>query len=673
MMNKEMTVIERNTEQLLSTLKDLTEDISAKLAENEKLKREKAALKNADLHILYMGLLAGSGTSMLEYFKDTDIRQFSIWGSSEIANALALSARTENFKVYKRLGTESSKGRHFGFFVSTIEKYTDIVNYDRRIPIVIVEPAPAKEIATHLRKISSRVFYFLDMLQYAFDKGALINPLKNYLAENNLDVTVLLFGNAKADNVKNKSKYEADLMKKLGEFKNNRKDIHRVLMPQLIENSRLPYANEAYVRALASGYRFTTVNGVIALMDEQSEYRNSINGFRLTTDNPSNARNSVFFVGNSVCLGLCVEDKYTIQSALQRILNKHSECPSVGREYIVYNRSNSFADDKTATVATVKQLPVKNGDIIVLVFYFNKLTFQEIREKGNFLCIDSQPYFDRPHDMGEVFMDSRFHMSRIGYQKYAEIIFDALKNGGAFNRDSSCVNATSVSEQKEVYKEEEDPPELKKYISFLRSNAVAEDKCVGAIVMNCNPFTLGHLYLAEYAASKVDRLYIFVVEEDKSFFAFADRFEMVKNGVSHLPNVTVLPSGQFIISRITFEAYFSKDELQDAVIDPSRDIELFGQKIAPALSITVRFVGEEPLDKVTNQYNSAMKLMLPKYGVEVSTIPRKEFGGAPISASRVRKLLAAKDLEGISDLVPQTTLTMLKKKYMPVPTMENSR
>ncbi len=179
--------------------------------------------------------------------------------------------------------------------------------------------------------------------------------------------------------------------------------------------------------------------------------------------------------------------------------------------------------------------------------------------------------------------------------------------------------------------------------------------------MNCNPFTLGHQYLVEYAASKVTKLYIFVVEEDKSEFPFADRIELVKQGVSHLPNVEVLPSGKFIISQTTFSGYFSKAKLQDVQVDSSEDVEIFGREIAPTLGITVRFAGEEPTDNVTRQYNETMKEILPRYGVEFCEIPRKEINGEPISASKVRAALKVGDFDKIKTLVPDTTFKYLCK------------
>lgn len=181
--------------------------------------------------------------------------------------------------------------------------------------------------------------------------------------------------------------------------------------------------------------------------------------------------------------------------------------------------------------------------------------------------------------------------------------------------------------------------------------------------MNCNPFTLGHRYLIEYALNKVEKLYVFVVEEDKSIFSFSDRIELVKKGTADLENVVVIPSGKFIISSLTFSGYFNKAKLQDSTIDPSIDVELFGKEIAPQLGITVRFAGEEPLDNVTRQYNETMARILPQYGIEFDVIPRKETNDGIISASRVRKLLEKKNFEAIKQLVPITTLKYLKEKY----------
>jgi [citrate (pro-3S)-lyase] ligase len=181
--------------------------------------------------------------------------------------------------------------------------------------------------------------------------------------------------------------------------------------------------------------------------------------------------------------------------------------------------------------------------------------------------------------------------------------------------------------------------------------------------MNCNPFTLGHRYLIETAASECVHLYIFVVEEDKSEFKFADRIELVRKGTADLQNITILPSGKYIISQLTFTDYFGKSELQDKIIDTSFDVKLFAEKIAPVLGITTRFAGEEPLDNITRQYNASMERILPQYGLEFKVIPRKELDSHPISASRVRQLLKEENFNEIARLVPLTTLEYLVENF----------
>jgi [citrate (pro-3S)-lyase] ligase len=198
---------------------------------------------------------------------------------------------------------------------------------------------------------------------------------------------------------------------------------------------------------------------------------------------------------------------------------------------------------------------------------------------------------------------------------------------------------------------------LSQYLDSIRLKAPQ----IGAIVMNCNPFTLGHRHLVEYAANKCLKLFVFVVEENSSEFPFSDRFELVKQGVSDLTNAEVLSSGKFIISRLTFPAYSDKANLQDEVIDMTLDVELFAKHIAPTLGITVRFAGEEPLDNVTRQYNQAMKQLLPNYGIQFEAIQRLEDSSGAISASRVRELLKIQDFDNIAKLVPPTTLEYLKR------------
>lgn len=180
-----------------------------------------------------------------------------------------------------------------------------------------------------------------------------------------------------------------------------------------------------------------------------------------------------------------------------------------------------------------------------------------------------------------------------------------------------------------------------------------------AIIMNCNPFTLGHKYIIETAAKENKNVIVFVVEEDKSSFPFKTRIELIRRGVSDLSNVVVIPGGDYIISSATFPNYFLRKD-DDVLKEYTKvDGNIFGKYFGSQLNVVRRYVGTEPYCKVTNTYNETLKEVLPKYGIEVKEIVRKETGDAAISASRVRQLLREDRLEEIKALVPQTTYDFL--------------
>lgn len=175
-----------------------------------------------------------------------------------------------------------------------------------------------------------------------------------------------------------------------------------------------------------------------------------------------------------------------------------------------------------------------------------------------------------------------------------------------------------------------------------------------AIVMNANPFTLGHLHLVERAAAENDTVHLFVLSEEAGPIPFAVRKRLVEAGTAHLPNVVCHDSGPYIISSATFPSYFLKDEDMVIRTHAALDLEVFG-RIAPCLSITWRYVGEEQASHVTALYNETMVRCLPELGITCRVVPRLEAGGKPVSASTVRQAIHDGRLEDIRPLVPETT------------------
>ena len=194
------------------------------------------------------------------------------------------------------------------------------------------------------------------------------------------------------------------------------------------------------------------------------------------------------------------------------------------------------------------------------------------------------------------------------------------------------------------------------YLEGLKASspAPADGQRTAALVMNANPFTLGHQYLTEKASAENDLLHLFLVSEDASLVPFPIRKELVLKGTAHLANLVLHDSGPYIISSATFPSYFQKDE--DAVIESHARLDLaVFKKIAKALGITRRYVGEEPFSQVTGIYNRIMSSELPKEGIDCIVVPRRQLDGQAISASAVRQAIKNGDFGRLHTLVPQGT------------------
>ena len=414
------------------------------------------------------------------------------------------------------------------------------------------------------------------------------------------------------------------------------------------------YTNQDFVSIIDFGKTVANPDGSSTMRDNDLPLVQIKNGQRMTANQPEHFQNRIYFIGPCHFAGLFAAYDKTIESHLQKMLNENN------LPYRVENESQRVAFRYQDMFYNLNNLNPAPGDIIFLWITNNLCA-------DNLPILDLSDAFDPPRDYRKLYIQDR-HFNELGYEVIAEKIFEHLTKNNFF-RDVEF----NYPSPPPIYHRYGIPPQFEQggaasvftneELEAYKKQLKAKRPKIGALVMNCNPFTLGHRYLVEYAADKVDKLYIFVVEEDRSEFPFADRIELVRSGVKDFSNVEVLPSGKFIISQTTFSGYFSKAELQDVVVDSSEDVEIFGKEIAPTLGITIRFAGEEPNDNVTRQYNETMKKILPRYGVEFCEIPRKEIGGEPISASSVREALKVGNFDKIKNLVPETTLLYLRGRY----------
>ena len=197
------------------------------------------------------------------------------------------------------------------------------------------------------------------------------------------------------------------------------------------------------------------------------------------------------------------------------------------------------------------------------------------------------------------------------------------------------------------------------FVAHIKSPAARGS--IGCIVANCNPFTKGHLHLAETAAQDCDFVYFFLLSENQGMFPAEVRRALAEQGLAHLKNVAVVPTGDYLISHVTFPDYFLKDKGMAVKAHYDLDLVVFCERFAAELGITKRFVGEEPFDPLTMQYNKRMKQVFPEHGVQLIELPRAQCDGSVISASTVRKLLRAHALAELDGYVPETTYRYLEE------------
>ncbi len=283
---------------------------------------------------------------------------------------------------------------------------------------------------------------------------------------------------------------------------------------------------------------------------------------------------------------------------------------------------------------------------------------QALRDSGVFVHA-LQPYFERPHEHGELFVDIG-HVCCRGMQIIADAIFEQAIARRS-RRHAARVYEQGLRDYGRIVRSVMLSNES--FVSFLETVPRFESRAgtaIGAVVMNCNPFTLGHEHLVRSALEQVDYLYAFILEEDKSFFSTAQRMEMVLSGMRKFGDrVRVVPGGPGIISSITFAEYFTKEERQQGRFDAGVDALVFASIVCPEFGIGIRFFGDEPHCAVTNGYMRQLMDILPLYGVACKVIPRIETQGRPISASRVRALYRESDWRSMAGLVPESTLEHL--------------
>lgn len=412
-----------------------------------------------------------------------------------------------------------------------------------------------------------------------------------------------------------------------------------------------------------NGYSVINNNRHNVLCDFRGQHYNVVNGKRVTTNQPVEYDCTIYIFGPCTIRGALVADCCTIASYLQKTINVDPN-----QKIRVENCGVGGGSDLYNDLKYIANISFNSNDVIII--------FEEIEgiralcEARGIIWHETSSIFDRPHNYGQWFLDRPVHCNYKANWAIAQRMFYEVVE----NRKAHSFERTDWQEVPEGRSDFESVnnkvfhynKDLMQYMEYLDSiKADLHGKCrIGSVVVNCNPFTLGHRYLIEKAIEQVDFLYVFVVEEDKSMFSYKDRFKLVQEGTNDLSNIKVISSGIIMASKLTFPEYFNRTAQPTVKINASKDIQVFAQHVAPYLDIHIRFVGDEPFDFITNQYNKQLKELLPLYGIELVEILRKEVSNIPVSASKVRHYLETKEWDKIKELVPDSAYQYLKGKFI---------
>lgn len=201
--------------------------------------------------------------------------------------------------------------------------------------------------------------------------------------------------------------------------------------------------------------------------------------------------------------------------------------------------------------------------------------------------------------------------------------------------------------------------------SLIKNNLgeINEFSNVACVVMNANPFTLGHQYLIEEMRKNHDYVLIFLVSEDRSVFSYEEREAMTFLCTSRYDNVLIIPSSKYMVSSLTFPSYFIHDLEERTENAAELDATIFKVYFMRKLFIKKRYVGSETKDYMI-LYNDVLKDILKD---DLVIVDRCSINNNVVSAETVRSLLEQGSLDEALLYVPNEEKTILSliamKKY----------
>lgn len=374
------------------------------------------------------------------------------------------------------------------------------------------------------------------------------------------------------------------------------------------------------------------------------QYFNAKDGKRITCYQPKEYIGTIYLLGVCFIVGPYVEDQYTVASYLQKKLLER------GYPYRVENYGSMLHEDGGIDTRLEEIGSFQPNDIII----YHSIRIVEAGIK----CDTVEKIFEKNNISSAWVVDGYSHCNHKVYNIVADNLLTTIE---PYLSDELKSNNYGKALQINFHKVMEDYIQRKylyQFPSFLSYNTV------GAIIMRCNIFHKGHQYLIKRAKEKVEFLIVFVINDKDNIFSLEERIKMIEEGTRDINHIMIIPSGDFICSKLNFPEYYMQEHFipTSLELNAEYDINMFADYIARPLHVTHRFVGALQTGKAKKIYNEAAKRILPQKGISFVEIPKMKINEKIVSTQEIQDYLENEQYEQAFSLLPATTIQYLKKQ-----------
>lgn len=377
----------------------------------------------------------------------------------------------------------------------------------------------------------------------------------------------------------------------------------------------------------------------------KGKYFNAKDGRRHTCFQPKSYVGTIYLMGPCSIIGALVEDQYTVASYLQKKLLEK------GYFYKVENYGSMIRTDAELDTRLMEIGQFSKNDILIFLSGIGEI----VGIPGD----NFEKMFERHKIPAKWVRDGHTHcnhkVTNIMADDILKMIESKLLKETFEDEYTNNMITANVDHIMKYYIEQK---YLKEY--FINSSCL-NFHTVGAVVMNCDLFHVGHRYFIEQAKSQVDFLVIFLMEDvAQSVYSFhlipfEERFRLLKKGICDINNVMIVPNGEFVLSTNNFQQYYTQHFDMSVEKNARYDIEIFSDYIAKSLHITHRFAGKDPKGRIKKAYNKVMKELLPQKGITFVEIPRYVLNNQVVSTSQIKEYIEEKKYDKAFSFLTETT------------------